>query len=346
MADEGINAALASESGQALVWRYLLRSWPQVPLELGIDAGDPQIEYPFLQATRAMLALGVVTNNDDSKDVRAVIDDASRKIIQRKPFTHTKYDPELTFEYPVLGRFREFGAFEDHYLDGIFNYGRISAETIAADFSQFEAPWDKAPLDPNGATEGLVELLRKWAQTAPSWAFWLAWFERFLKGDPLPWDLQREIALIDKAIWEAGAEPVAKEIAQIEARFEILQRIEDLEKERDSFRRQIIGVGHNLPPEPIETELLVHELRTVQDAIDSIKDEASKEQPNKSRLKGAVEVIAAVLKEILKWTASKADLAVETMIKWGIPAGCVYLVSNPDKLEAVLTAARALLKLP
>lgn len=49
------------------------------------------------------------------------------------------------------------------------------------------------------------------------WSFWSRWYERAMAGDPLPWELQREIALIPDAIWQQGPEAVALRIAEIEA---------------------------------------------------------------------------------------------------------------------------------
>ncbi|PJE32683.1 hypothetical protein [Pseudooceanicola marinus] len=40
-----------------------------------------------------------------------------------------------------------------------------------------------------------------------------------MAGDPLPWDLQREVALIPDAIWQQGPEAVAEQIAKIEAAY-------------------------------------------------------------------------------------------------------------------------------
>ena len=48
------------------------------------------------------------------------------------------------------------------------------------------------------------------------WTFWAEWYDRAMAGDPLPWDLQRKIAVIPHDIWEAGPEAVAKRIREIE----------------------------------------------------------------------------------------------------------------------------------
>lgn len=49
--------------------------------------------------------------------------------------------------------------------------------------------------------------------------FWRRWYQRFLDGRPLDWELQSQVALIDDAVWEAGPEAVAKAIREIEADF-------------------------------------------------------------------------------------------------------------------------------
>ncbi|UWQ76039.1 hypothetical protein [Leisingera sp. M658] len=51
------------------------------------------------------------------------------------------------------------------------------------------------------------------------WTFWRAWYQGFLEGQPIDWDLQRRIALIGDAVWDAGPEAVAAEIERIRAEF-------------------------------------------------------------------------------------------------------------------------------
>ena len=50
-----------------------------------------------------------------------------------------------------------------------------------------------------------------------TYAFWRLWHGAFVEGRPLNWDLQRRVALIDDAIWDAGPEAVAHEIERIKA---------------------------------------------------------------------------------------------------------------------------------
>jgi hypothetical protein len=51
------------------------------------------------------------------------------------------------------------------------------------------------------------------------WTFWAKWYDRAMAGDPLPWDLQEQIALIPNEIWEAGPEAVAEEIEKLSFQF-------------------------------------------------------------------------------------------------------------------------------
>lgn len=57
-------------------------------------------------------------------------------------------------------------------------------------------------------------------ESGPEWDFWREWYQGFLDGKPMDWELQRRVALIDDAIWEAGPEAVAEEIERIRAAYD------------------------------------------------------------------------------------------------------------------------------
>jgi hypothetical protein len=63
--------------------------------------------------------------------------------------------------------------------------------------------------------EGKTDLL----QAGGPWTFWAEWYRRAMAGDPLPWDLQEQIALIPNEIWEAGPEAVTARIEKIQHEF-------------------------------------------------------------------------------------------------------------------------------
>ena len=98
----------------------------------------------------------------------------------------------------------------------------------------------------------ILEFLRS-LDTKP-WAFWREWYQGFLDGKPLDWELQKEIALIPDADWDKGPERIAELIEEIRARFELRKRIAELELEIDTSGKVRLGIGGNNPPEPIEAE--------------------------------------------------------------------------------------------
>ncbi len=53
----------------------------------------------------------------------------------------------------------------------------------------------------------------------PEWAFWRRWYRSMRDGQPMDWDMQREIALIPDEDWKKGPEHIAGLIAEIEARY-------------------------------------------------------------------------------------------------------------------------------
>ncbi|MEM9709333.1 MAG: hypothetical protein AAF871_11120 [Pseudomonadota bacterium] len=57
-------------------------------------------------------------------------------------------------------------------------------------------------------------------QSGPEWDFWRRWHRGALVGQPIPWDVQREVALIPNENWEKGAAHIAELIQGIEKKFE------------------------------------------------------------------------------------------------------------------------------
>ncbi len=175
-------------------------------------------------------------------------------------------------------------------------------------------------------------------------AFWREWYQGFLDGKPIDWELQRRVALIDDAIWEAGPEAVAEEIEKIRAKFDLERHIEALEVDllSASFNRH--GIGGNMPPEIIEDVLIAQELVIVWGPLEDLSDEVAKDDPDPKQLQKIIERLVTALNKGLAWCLKKGDLMVDTAIRWAIPAGGTgYFTLNPEKLEAVIEAAKRLL---
>lgn len=70
--------------------------------------------------------------------------------------------------------------------------------------STLASEWDLEPQ--NGLNRGIF-------------SFWKDWIHLFANGQPFDWSLQKEVALISDAIWDAGPEAIAFEIERIQAKF-------------------------------------------------------------------------------------------------------------------------------
>jgi hypothetical protein len=106
-------------------------------------------------------------------------------------------------------------------------------------------------------SEGKTDLL----QAGGPWTFWAEWYRRAMAGDPLPWDLQVQIALIPNDIWEAGPDAVAAEIEKRKTEFLARSVAEEIVL---SERGRL-----TLVPQPVrEADHLGYLLETVDDALD------------------------------------------------------------------------------
>lgn len=74
------------------------------------------------------------------------------------------------------------------------------------------------PADPRYHPSDLLLSLKN---AGRSWSYWYDWYSGFLTGDPLDWNLQRQIALISVEKWKSGPEAVAAEIERIRAEFSV-----------------------------------------------------------------------------------------------------------------------------
>ncbi len=174
------------------------------------------------------------------------------------------------------------------------------------------------------------------------WSFWREWYQGFLDGKPMDWELQRRVAMISDPIWEAGPEAVAEEIERIRAAYDVEKALRQLQEERVAFEKVRLGIGGNNPPDSIEdVRAIEREITIIWNSVEELTEEVKSESPNKGRVLAALDWVQRGLAAILKWCGRKGDLTVDTLIKWGIPAGGGYLTFNPDKIGALIEAVQA-----
>lgn len=179
--------------------------------------------------------------------------------------------------------------------------------------------------------------------TGTPWAFWAEWYERMLHGKPMDWELQRRVAMIEDSIWTEGPDAVSKEIAEIQARWEVEKALSDIKGSltvRTSARH---GIGGNNPPESIEDERLSGPISWIWEATEELSTALEEERPARERIEAILGKLKAGLTDLLKWSALTVKLAVGTVVvisakKFTTAVVDAYIVKHPEKIEALIKA--------
>lgn len=175
------------------------------------------------------------------------------------------------------------------------------------------------------------------------WGFWQRWFMAIHDGEPLPWELSRLVALtLSGQDWQSGAAHVAREVEQIEALFSVRQSLSDLATDIAASTAGIrLGIGGNNPP--LEFKLPADVLKShtiIWAAMDEIEQQAEAEKLEKSKVLAALEKLNGAFETCIVWAGQKADLAVDTAIKWIIPTSGGYLFFSQSKFLALIDAVK------
>lgn len=73
---------------------------------------------------------------------------------------------------------------------------------------------------PGWRANAAPEMRAIWPDDPPGqWAFWRRWWDGVLDGQPLDWELQKEVALIPDKVWERGGDGLNGRIGEIVAKF-------------------------------------------------------------------------------------------------------------------------------
>ncbi|WP_170566068.1 hypothetical protein [Ruegeria atlantica] len=176
-----------------------------------------------------------------------------------------------------------------------------------------------------------------------TWGFWLRWFKAFHDGEPMPWELSRLIAsTLSNDDWKEGPEHVAREIEKIEALFGVRHSLSELSRYRSpALSENRLGIGGNNPPEGLQLSTSSQESLTILwAAVDEIAEQSETERPDRSLVRAALKKLTEAWKRFISWVGKKMDLAVDTIIKWSIPATGGYYALNPTKIQALIDAVK------
>lgn len=206
-------------------------------------------------------------------------------------------------------------------------------------FELFEAPLWSDPINEAKNRTYIDRFRLNHLHSYPEFKFWIDWYQGYLDGNPMDWDIQERIALIPDEDWEKGAVHIAGMIEDIlkadiaDKAAKALAEIDDLDEFHprgatpfESNPRAVIG--GNCPPDQISPV----EFTAIQYSLTNLSAETSKPKPDPSALNAALTTLSTIAMRILYYAAKKADLALDVFIKTIIPigttAGIAYLATK------------------
>ncbi len=163
------------------------------------------------------------------------------------------------------------------------------------------------PLWHNGKPESIFkhswdEFVNDVLPTAPEFTFWRDWYQGFLDGKPLDWNLQRAVALIPDADWDKGPAHIANLIDPIWDRYKLKEQVKKLEALLPKDKKSRHGIGGNNPPPEIGDITSPEQIISISyAAIDILKGEIEETEPDKTLLQWAINALGRVLKAIGKY---------------------------------------------
>ncbi|MEM7753624.1 MAG: hypothetical protein AAF230_09435 [Pseudomonadota bacterium] len=171
--------------------------------------------------------------------------------------------------------------------------------------------------------------------------FWRSVMVRLQEGRFDDWELLAEVLTISETVWEEGAEVVAAEIEKIEAKYDLLSRIEAFERESKAQVTRL-GIGGNNPPEEINDPTIIREITVIWDVVNDLKEEVEDEAPTKAKIEKLVALLSAGLKSIFHLCGRLGEHALKVGVTLTVTAGGAK-VFKPELLEAVIEAAKRFL---
>ncbi|QWV07859.1 hypothetical protein KQ247_13590 [Ruegeria pomeroyi] len=242
----------------------------------------------------------------------------------------------------------------------------LSADSAAlsADSAALSAAPDQSqqifatPLWPAQVPEKVSEAVETFEEAAPGtpWAFWARWYRGMFDGKPLDWELQRQVALIDDAIWKAGPKAVAQEIARIERLFELEHEIAALKATLPPrmalSSTSLIGDNGGPPLNDGVQQAVRGDFVLIWDQIEALEAEITKPEPSLGKLKKIAKALLDISVRIASYCGGKIDLALteaskeagKAVVKLGAPIAVASLAAQNEGIQQVAKAIWAFVK--
>lgn len=185
------------------------------------------------------------------------------------------------------------------------------------------------------------------------WSFWVKWYESFLDGSPIDWELQEEIASIPETEWLSGSSHIANLIELITSRHHLREQVEVLKNLLRSDLSAYAHRGHNSPPELLETDQEPFSLLNgIEATLKTLEVEITKPNPSHEILGKVLVGLSSGLISVGKYAVKLLDIAAQeaakevgsTGVKWVIGAGIAYFAIQTTPIQAALSAVIESLK--
>ncbi|UWR51839.1 hypothetical protein K4F84_11520 [Phaeobacter inhibens] len=187
-------------------------------------------------------------------------------------------------------------------------------------------------------------------------SFWREWYQGFLDGKPLDWELQRRVALIDDTIWDAGPETVAAEIERIRSLFELEQEIANLKGQLTAVQNTpaaaLIGDNGGPPLEDAPARAFQTDLALIWKQVEELEEEIAKPSPSLSHLEKIAKALWDISLRMTAYCGSIADGMIregskelaKAGAKWTARATAVTVTAQTEGVQSVVKAIGAFVK--
>jgi len=334
-----------AQISRAFAARAALRSLPSATSFAGKNSKNLNGDMLVLSLFRSVLVTGAASYSDNGSSLVNAAQSAHKRV---SGFSSLATSRAASAVLSVFSESPESAA-----VASVFSPNPRSLATNLSDIQRslnstsgqiFASPlW---PSKPTSAPTNEWEEFTKLSKQHLKWLFWTDWYQGFLDGKPLDWELQRRVALIDDAIWDAGPEAVAKEIERIRAKFELEKEVAAL-KEQLSTQQQALArnpqIGDNGGP-PLDganAKAFKKDLVLVWSDLEELETELEMPEPSPSILKRIAQSLSETALRVAAYCGATMDVSVKSAAKaFGTTLGPIGAteIAKPGSIDAVAKA--------
>ncbi|GFE63558.1 hypothetical protein [Litoreibacter roseus] len=180
------------------------------------------------------------------------------------------------------------------------------------------------------------------------WSFWIDWYERALNGAEDRWEMLREVALLDREIWEGDPVTLMARIYATEEKHRLLELTKQLKSELEDTRQQaasIVQRSHNRPPGLVESERrTAPQILVIWNRLEEAEQELERAAPDPRILGRIGEAILKAVATCASYSAQKLDVVATNAAKAiGAAGGGAIVTVLAAKQPAIQNLAKALM---